>query len=127
MQHVISISTAPGKARRAGRHAHTGTAAQPTRNTAHIPEQHQHGQAEAQADEHNAMTAPAARGTRGPTPMITIVSRPIVSRTAAGSSGSARLGHMARLNGQHSQHSHHQTPDANGHQTAADGPAQRDV
>ena len=37
MQHMISISTAPGKAQHASRHAHAGMAAQPTRDAAHIP------------------------------------------------------------------------------------------
>ena len=36
MQHMISISTAPGKTQHTGRHTHTGTAAQPTRGAAHI-------------------------------------------------------------------------------------------
>ena len=63
-------------------------------------------------NEDTTMTAPAARCARGPISMITLVSRSIVSRTAAGSSGSARLGHTTQLNGQHSQHSHHQAPTA---------------
>ena len=40
MQHMIGISKASSKARRAGRHAHTGTAAQPMRDAAHIPAAH---------------------------------------------------------------------------------------
>ena len=36
MQHMIGTSKAPGKARHADRHAHTGTAAQPTRDAAHL-------------------------------------------------------------------------------------------
>ena len=107
MQHMIGTSKAPGKARHADRHAHTGTAAQPTRGAAHILAARHLATSTIDDNEDTTMTAPAARCARGPISMITLVSRSIVSRTAAGSSGSARLGHTTQLNGQHSQHSQH--------------------
>ena len=58
------------------------------------------------------MTAPAARGARGPIPRIPIASHPIVLRPAIGSRGLARLGRTTQRYGQRSQHSHHQTPAA---------------
>ena len=112
MQHMIGTSRAPGKARHADRHAHTGTAAQPTRDAAHILAARHLATSTIDDIEDTTMTAPAARCARGPISMITLVSRSIVSRTAAGSSGSARLGHSTQLNGQHSPHSHHQAPTA---------------
>ena len=76
-------------------------------------------------NEDTTMTAPAAHCARGPISMISLVSRSIVSRTATDSRGAAQLRphDAAQWPAQPAQ----PPPGANGHQTAAEGPAQRDV